>query len=694
MNMSLIVSESALYPYSEWLILQMTFELQQTNQMIEQISKEEDVLRALGLSQHEGERYDFFTIKSALEKRYLFLKKNAYQNNEQVKILEDNLRSISQFFFLNTLEEAILRISVYIAIDPILRTVSDMVDIKRERKLACEVLARLFNVKVKEVFRALKEDSSLCRFKLIPYTGHRILFDGFLANLIEWDDLFDSNDLECELVCFEHLLAQCVHSPHMESELTLVEDFAHIGDITKGLLRYLSHVNETQKVGSNILIYGAPGTGKSEFATLLVQQLNISAYLVNVSDDDGDHIHPSVRLNRLSLAQKMIDRHQGIIIFDEVEDVFQDSSLQRSLGQSHKGWVNETLEQNTVPVIWISNDVRSMDPAFIRRFDIVLEMPDLPLENKRKLIERIAPEQLSVADIEYLAKQKEITPAMLTRSFSIAKVLAHQSESCSPYIYDLLNQTLKAQGKREIMPLSAVRDENICDYSLDWISCDTNLHKLTEGLRQRLKARICCYGPPGTGKTAWAKWLGEQLNMSVLVKRASDLLDSYVGKTEQNIARVFEQARQSKSILVLDEVDSFLSNREEASQQWERTMVNEMLTQLERFDGIFVASTNLMGDIDAAALRRFDIKLKFNYLKPEQVLAIAQQQLLLWQWPELEGGQVSRLQAIKGLTPGDFAAAARQHIFSPFESVDEWFGALEQESALKKVEPKKAIGFI
>ncbi len=73
--MSFSVGKQNLYPYSEWLILQMIFELQQTNEIIKKISKEEYVLKALGIFQPKKQRKDFFTIKSILEKRYLFLKK-------------------------------------------------------------------------------------------------------------------------------------------------------------------------------------------------------------------------------------------------------------------------------------------------------------------------------------------------------------------------------------------------------------------------------------------------------------------------------------------------------------------------------------------------------------------------------------------------------------------------------------------
>ena len=72
------------------------------------------------------------------------------------------------------------------------------------------------------------------------------------------------------------------------------------------------------------------------------------------------------------------------------------------------------------------------------------------------------------------------------------------------------------------------------------------------------KGTNCCYGPPGTGKTAWAAWLAEELDMPLLLKQGSDLLNRYVGGTEQNIAQAFEQAKADNALLVLDEVDTFL----------------------------------------------------------------------------------------------------------------------------------------
>lgn len=64
--------------------------------------------------------------------------------------------------------------------------------------------------------------------------------------------------------------------------------------------------------------------------------------------------------------------------------------------------------------------------------------------------------------------------------------------------------------------------------------------------------------------------------------------------TEKNLARVFLEAEQDGALLMIDEIDSFLRDRKEAQRPWEVTQVNEMLTQMESFPGIFIASTNLM----------------------------------------------------------------------------------------------------
>ena len=136
-------------------------------------------------------------------------------------------------------------------------------------------------------------------------------------------------------------------------------------------------------------------------------------------------------------------------------------------------------------------------------------------------------------------------------------------------------------------------------------------------------------------------------------------------------------------MLLLDEADCFLSERQSAKNSWEVTAVNEMLTQMERFEGLFICSTNLMQRLDAASLRRFALKIKFDYLKPEQRWQLFQAQALKFarsQEPEYR----SVLNQLTNLTPGDFATIRRQaKLLNIPLTADELLKRLQQECKTK-----------
>src|SRR5690606_16341683 len=230
-------------------------------------------------------------------------------------------------------------------------------------------------------------------------------------------------------------------------------------------------------------------------------------------------------------------------------------------------------------------------------------------------------------------------------------------------------------------------------YDPAFINADADLGSIATGLIAAKSGRLCLYGPPGTGKTAYGRWLAEQMGMPLLVKRASDLMSKWVGDNEKNIARAFRQAEQEGALLLIDEVDSFLQDRRGAAQAWQVNMVNEMLTQMEAFSGVFIASTNLMEGLDQAALRRFDLKVRFDFLRAEQAW-----QLLLHHCHELKllapaQELRARVNSLQRLTPGDCAAVLRQHRFRPITTPDGLVIALEAECAVKEG-GKLSIGFI
>jgi transitional endoplasmic reticulum ATPase len=167
----------------------------------------------------------------------------------------------------------------------------------------------------------------------------------------------------------------------------------------------------------------------------------------------------------------------------------------------------------------------------------------------------------------------------------------------------------------------------------------------------------------------------------------------WVGESEKNIANAFRRAEQEGAVLLIDEVDSFLQDRRSVQNSWEITQINEMLTQMESYSGVFMASTNLMEGLDQAALRRFDLKVKFDFLKPGQVVELFSRYCKTLGIPEPRPEQVASLVQLRRLTPGDFAAVVRQNRFRPIHSVPAFVAALGAECSIKEG-AKPSIGFL
>ena len=253
----------------------------------------------------------------------------------------------------------------------------------------------------------------------------------------------------------------------------------------------------------------------------------------------------------------------------------------------------------------------------------------------------------------------------------------------------LLSNALRAMGDD---PAPGGVAEQRLPYDPDSLNAGLDLAQLLQGVRDAGFARLCLYGPPGSGKTAFGHHIAREMDRPLLVRRASDILGSLVGETERNIALAFEQARDEGAVLLLDEADAFLMDRRSAQRNWEVSGVAEMLTQMESFDGVFIASTNLMEQMDAASLRRFDAKILFDYLKPLQALGFFRQacdKLGLQSEPVAE----QRILALDLLTPGDFAAVMRQSRLVRIASATELAVRLAEECALKPQGRRMRIGF-
>jgi SpoVK/Ycf46/Vps4 family AAA+-type ATPase len=140
--------------------------------------------------------------------------------------------------------------------------------------------------------------------------------------------------------------------------------------------------------------------------------------------------------------------------------------------------------------------------------------------------------------------------------------------------------------------------------------------------RKGIDARIIFYGSPGTGKTMTAVSLAKTLKRPILSFDCSKILSMYVGESEKNVRKIFDDfkilSKKAKvdPILLLNEADQFLSSRTEGAGSSADKMHNQMqnifLEQIEQFEGILIATTNLLDNIDKAFSRRFNYKIEFK----------------------------------------------------------------------------------
>ena len=203
--------------------------------------------------------------------------------------------------------------------------------------------------------------------------------------------------------------------------------------------------------------------------------------------------------------------------------------------------------------------------------------------------------------------------------------------------------------------------------------------------------RILFYGLSGSGKTNLAHYIAESLGKGIIKKNASDILGMFVGESEKNIAKAFEEAKEQKKILLFDEVDSFFRERSYASQSWEITLVNEFLTQMEKFEGIVICTTNLRNIMDKAMQRRFHIMVEFKALKDEGV-----ESLLGKYFPQFDFNQedIRRISRFQSATPGDFGNLFSRLRFMNQEKVTETYITDELCKMQKEKElGKRSIGF-
>ncbi len=604
--------------------------------------------------------------------------------------LRANVERLAALVNLSSVDCRILEFACCIHADQVLDDTADRLGEMTSSRVAAS-LAVILDLRVGEVRAALAPQGVLGRSGLVALDRNN---RGWLRSRLDLISKSFADQMFCEDIDLLQLLRGTVNAA-TAGQLQLA-DFAHVQPQLNVALPYLRQASDARMRGVNLFVHGAPGTGKSELARTVAQALGLELFEVSSEDEDGDPINAASRLRAFRAAQCFFAQRRALLVFDEAEDVFNDGDARprggKSTAQSCKAWVNRMLEDNPVPTLWLSNS-GELDAAFIRRFDMVFELPVPPRAQRQRIVQQYCGGLAGNQSIARLSELEKLAPAVVARAARVVRSIQGMAGTppSEQALERLISNTLQAQGHAALRPDEPMRLPEVYDPA--FIHADADLAAIAQGIAAHRSARLCLYGPPGTGKTAYGRWLAQALDMPLLVKRASDLQSMWVGECEKNIARAFREAEQDGALLLIDEVDSFLQDRRGAKQSWEVSQVNEMLTQMEAFGGVFIASTNLMQGLDAASLRRFDLKVKLDYLRPEQAWALLQRHCAQLGLAAPGPDEQARMGRLRQLAPGDFAAVLRQSRFNPLANASALAAGLEAECALKEGS-RAVMGFV
>lgn len=571
-----------------------------------------------------------------------------------------------------------------------------------------EYVAKCLNCDVCLVRDALRDDHRIRRYECVDsdFDFNGDLF-GFL-NGVSKEPLTNSYYIRCR----DEVLPWSFYGSLAEKH----------GDMLKRII-----ATGNQDMPTNILLYGAPGTGKTSFAKTLAAELKRNCYMIsqNIRESDGPSRNgppffsgrqkPRVehRFASLQVCAEQVDPADSIIIVDEADDMLRSQiSFFAFLGggsgiTGDKGLLNSVLDSVRVPTIWITNTpAEALDESSRRRFDYSIRFD--PLNAAQRLA--IWRNNVAKMKLEHL-----VDDAMQNKFASIYPVSAggitltlQNLVKLSPRPDEVESLVKKLMAPHcELLNISQADDRLLPaqDYSLEGLNIKgslsldrivdaiRNFQQGSDGAIDRPRMNLLLSGAPGTGKTEFVKYLGSVLNTKVVVKMGSDLLNMYVGGTEQNIRRAFDEAEAEKAILFLDEIDGLVQSRERAMRSWEVTQVNELLHRMENFNGVMIGATNFSANLDAAILRRFTFKLEFDYLDEVGKKLFFERMFRTTLTPE----EYHELAQIPMLAPGDFRTV-RQSFFYLGGQVSnrDYIEALARESEVKntnKFAPKSKIGF-
>ncbi len=545
------------------------------------------------------------------------------------------------------------------------------------------IYAKLLNKTVNEVKYLLREDKKLVIYNFLSKDGK--ISDEVITSIMSGkvDDLFSD-----------------VLKEYKNKKVFPLDSFSVKKSYQDLSLNFLK-----SSLPCNILLYGVPGAGKTEFAKSIIKKSMLKTFIYKDNNDYDDNEQSLKRLNCLLSIQKS----DSVIIVDEAENILKTRGFSWGIPYSldTKSLVNNMLDNSVNKVIWIVNYIESLDESTRRRFTYSIKFDEMP----EKILRSITLSKLNKLEIEPSFKNElidlyseyKVTGASVDNMIKTIKCMDYSSEKkeSKENLVSAVKNVLEANSE---LIYGKVKNQNKINnaYSLSVLNTSTPANEIVQMIHNSLEyeknnpsvksgINLLFYGLSGTGKSNLAYYIAESLNKKIIVKRASDILNKYVGENEQNIKSAFAEAEAKNAVLLFDEADSFFSDRTNANSGWQVTMVNEFLTQMEDFEGILICTTNLRKNMDPAMQRRFQIITEFKALNENGIKELLKKYFTQFKFNKT---QVEELNAYESITPGDFSTLAQRARFMSSQQLSDGYIITELAQMQKEKQGSRTIGFV
>lgn len=415
-------------------------------------------------------------------------------------------------------------------------------------------------------------------------------------------------------------------------------------------------------VGGGMLLYGPPGTGKTFIAKAVAGELGLPFYAITAADVFGKYVGESEGNIRRIFEE--IRRHPLSVVFiDELETLFpkrtagaHDSALKviSVLLQELDG-----IESGKNPILLLgaTNVPWMVDEAFMRpgRFDVrvFVGLPDFAARRQMfisafakgsvphasgltaYLAERT--ENYSGADINgVMARLRQTAYERRMPAYTAAlaeEVLAVTAPSATGEILDQIREweatSVGEKGKNAIRGGTSVAERptvTLKDVAgMADVKEQVRLRLIEPMTHRTLAGRygltvgggMLLYGPPGTGKTFFARAVAGELDLPFYMVTAADIFGKYVGESERNVRKLFNDIRKNPlSVVFIDELETIFPKRTDEVHETTRKVISLLLQELDGIDKsknpiLLLGATNVPWLVDEAFLRpgRFDVKV-------------------------------------------------------------------------------------